>query len=177
MIVREGGSLADLLLDRHASTPSSPERPWSLIMYTDEVVPGLALAARDDRKFWAVYASFLEFGPLTLSNELAWITLVTTRAKEVAKASAGISQVFKVVVMDIFLSDVDPSVVGIVLGAADGNHIRLFVVLGMFLMDGDAFRAVVSCKGDAGLKPCLLCGNLYTDKSGITQEDGTDLLV
>jgi len=175
-VFRKGGAMRDLILERHASTPSSIDRPWRLILYTDEVVPGLQLAARDLRKFWAAYASFLEFGPLTLSNELAWVTLAVKAAHEVANASAGVSQMFKEIVKFLFCSDIDPTIVGIVLGSHDGEHVRLFVKLGMFLMDGDAHRALLACKGDAAMKPCPLCGNLYTMKSGIVQEDGTDML-
>ena len=83
---------------------------------------------------------------------------------------------FKALLKDPFLSDVDPITVGIVLAPPDAVHVRLFVKLVMFLMDGDAHRAVLCCKGDAGLKLCVLCGNLYTMASGIVQEDGSEML-
>ena len=43
-----------LLLARHAAAPSSPESPWSLIIYGDEVTPGAELAARNFQIVWAI---------------------------------------------------------------------------------------------------------------------------
>ena len=62
--VRNGGSFAEFLFARHEQTPSSPERPWGMFLYGDEVDPGLELAARHMRKTWAFYYSCWEFGPL-----------------------------------------------------------------------------------------------------------------
>jgi len=173
---RTDGGMRQLFQERHASNPSSVDRPWSLIIYGDEVVPGLQLAARDDRKFWAAYASFLEFGPLTLSNELAWFTLTLKRSCQLKGVSAGASQLFRELLKDLFCGPIDPATAGIVLGDPNGVHIRLFAKLGFFLMDGDAHRCIWCCKGDAGMKMCMLCANLFTQKSGITLEDGTEML-
>ena len=38
-------------------------RPWQLILYGDEVSPGNQLAYTHKRKTWAIYWSFVEFGP------------------------------------------------------------------------------------------------------------------
>ena len=46
----------------------------------------------------------------------------------------------------------------------------------MVLQDGDAQKRVWHLKGDAGTKCCLLCRNLIASKSGLVDEDGTDLL-
>ena len=54
---------------------------------------------------------------------------------------------------------------------------QLFFELRVFVMDGAAHKYLWHCKGDAGLKPCMLCLNLYTRQSGVAQEDGTRLLV
>ena len=165
-----------MLMHRHQANPSSPDQPWSLILYADEVTPGAVLAARNWRKFWALYLSFKEFGPLTLSNEKAWFTVVTKESKRVAQASAGFSQVFKTVLKDLFCGGVDSRLAGILLRVLGGVQIRLFVDVRIFVLDGDAHRILWCSKGEDGMKPCMLCANLYTRSSGITDEDGTELL-
>ena len=39
-------------------TPSSPEEPWRLLIYSDEVTPCNVLSTNNRRKFQAVYFSF-----------------------------------------------------------------------------------------------------------------------
>ena len=49
--------------------PPSLAKPWSLVLYTDEITPGNQLAYKSHRKFWAIYWSVLEWGPQVLSDE------------------------------------------------------------------------------------------------------------
>ena len=146
-------------------------------MYGDEVTPGVVLAARHDRKFWAIYASLQEFGPLTLSNEKAWFTILTLRTILVNQASAGCSQVFKILLKDLFCMNdaVDPRAGGMFLRFPDGRNIRLFVHVRIFLLDGDAHRALWCSKGEGGMKPTFLWANMFTKRSEISV--GSDELV
>ncbi len=91
---RECSSFASFVAAKLAATPCSPEAPWQLIVYSDEVVPGNQLAHENRRKVWVVYFSFLEFGPAALSKEGAWFCILAKQSIEVAKISGGISQVF-----------------------------------------------------------------------------------
>ena len=131
--------------------------------------------SRHPRKFWAIYASLQELGPLTLSNEKAWFTLATTLSSSVNKASAGCSQVFKVILLDLFCEAVDPRAGGIFLQLSHGAHIRIFIEMRIFMLDGDAHRAHWCCKGEGGIKHSLQRANLYSDRSGIA--DAADELV
>ena len=74
--------------------PPSPEQPWRLIYYADEVVLGNPLSNENRRKVWVVYFSFLEFGAIILPQERAWLTAFVQRSQELSNASAGISQAF-----------------------------------------------------------------------------------
>lgn len=47
------GSWANFFHNAHAKNPSSPQKPWQLLLYSDEVVPGNQLAARQNRKVLA----------------------------------------------------------------------------------------------------------------------------
>ena len=174
---RQIPSFRAFLIECHAAKPSSPEAPWSLVLYSDEVVPGAQINHRNDRAFWIIYASFLEFGPLTLMNENAWITLSQITTIAAHDVVSGISQIFGALLKDMFCGLFDPELAGIHLTDSAGSRIRLFWKLGAFVMDGAAHKHLWHCKGDAGLKLCMLCLNLYTRESQITQQDGTRGLV
>ncbi len=48
----------------------------------------------------------------------------------------------------------------------DGSKVKLFMTMGSFIADEAALRAVFCCKGSSGLKPCLLCQNIFNFKEG-----------
>lgn len=174
-----GGSFRELIRARHGANPSSRDKPWRLILYTDEVVPGLQLVARDNRKFHAIYGSILEYGPLTLSNELSWCSIATKESVTVSAIAGGISQIMKVILRDLFLSPTDPGRAGILVGnpEVDGDSIRIFLTMGPFVMDGSAFMQIWQQKGESGMRPCMNCPNLFAEKTGLHNEDtGEDLL-
>ena len=86
----QGGSWTDLVMRSLQQHPSSPERPWRVVAYADEVQPSDALTPKGaGRKVWAVYAAFLELGQLMLSKEDARLTFRLDRTSEVAKLAAG----------------------------------------------------------------------------------------
>ena len=152
----QGGSFTNLLLDRLQLHPCSPERPWRLIVYCDEVVPGNALSHDNKRKFWILYFSFLELGPVTLQMEEAWFCCLARRSREVSKLAAGISQVVAVVLRHFFGElGCNLRTGGMVLRSPTGCQRRLFCGLGMVVQDGGAHKLLWHCKGDAGTRPLL----------------------
>ena len=62
-----------------AARPPTIDKPWRLILYTDEVLPANQLGYKSARKFWAVYWSILEFGSSVLSDEVVVQSLHTCR--------------------------------------------------------------------------------------------------
>ena len=66
--------------------------------------------------------------------------------------------------------------VGIVLTFPGGEQRRLFIRMGFIVQDGDAHKRVHWCKGDAGMKLCMICRNLHSIKSAVVGEDGSNLL-
>lgn len=105
-VVLQGGSFTDLFWRCMAEKPCSPEHPWKLALYADEVVPGNVLSADNRRKIWVLYFSFLDFGPLVLQREESWLCNLAKRSSDVNKVAGGISQVFGASIK-LFL--VDPS--------------------------------------------------------------------
>ena len=67
--VKTSAALTNIMKETAARRPPSPEQPWRVIMYADEVAPGNQLAYKNTRKIWAVYWSFLDFGAAALSDE------------------------------------------------------------------------------------------------------------
>merc|ERR1712110_1174874 len=93
--IASGEAVADLeaaSLDQHQELPL--DAPWNLLLYSDEVTPGNQMAPMNNRKFQAVYWSFMELGFNALSNEEGWFTILVEYSKVVNQASAGLSQVF-----------------------------------------------------------------------------------
>lgn len=146
----QGGSFTQLFDAAWAQAPSTPDQPWRLILYGDEVVPGNAIGFDNLRKCWVLYFSFFEFGMLALQHEEAWFTLLVSRSSVVAKVSGGISQVYGAAIKLFFgqCSGVDLKTGGMVLRRPNGEQLRLFADLWMILQDGGAHKMVWHCKAD-----------------------------
>ena len=167
-------AFADFLECRLAANPCTMARPWNMILYVDEVHPGDVLGGKKARKFHAMYWSFKEFGPLALSQEDLWFTLTTTRSMSIANVAGGMAAVFGTILKELFVTS-DISTVGFVINRNGRSH-RLYVKLGFFVMDGAAHKFTWHCKGDAGSKLCILCRNMFSATSMISEEDGTEQL-
>ena len=174
--VAQGGGFTQLVLDALRASPNSPETPWQLILYSDEVTPGRTLITDNRRKIWAVYWSLFEFGLHALCKENAWFCVVAKRTSEVMLIGGGISQVMGLVMKLFFSEPHNLETCGFTLRLPDGNQFRIFVKMGFMIQDGDAHKRVHWCKGDTGMKLCMLCRNLFTEKSEVVGEDGTNLL-
>ena len=173
----EGGGITDHMTSCLAKKPSSPEDPWGLIVYADEVIPGNSLSFDNRRKLWAFYFSFCEFGALALQREASWFDILCHRSSEIAALDAGVSQAFGAVLKLFFGAlPTDLSTSGVLLNHPDGRSFRLFVKLKMVLQDGGAHKSIWHMKGDAGSKMCMLCRNLMSVKSDLVASDGTKLL-
>jgi hypothetical protein len=154
--------------------PCTLEDPWHLIVYSDEVTPGNVHSPQNNRKFWAVYWSFLELGPAALAHEEFWIPLMAEFSAVVKECSAGLSQVFAGLAKLFFEPhgfNAAPAAGGVLLPSIG---VRFFVALAIVLQDGGAHKAVWHSRD--GSKMCILCKNLFTVKSEIADADGTELL-
>ena len=65
----ESPNFRKLVKQRLLLNPSTPEHPWTIVLYCDEVTPGNPLATLNKRRFHAFYWSFIELGTAALSNE------------------------------------------------------------------------------------------------------------
>ena len=178
LLFHQGGGWTDFMTFLLERKPSSPENPWGMILYSDEVVPGNPLSFDNLRKAWAIYFGSREFGAMALQREESWLDLLAYRSSELKKIDAGISQAFGAVA-NLFFGGLGPNIAtaGITLDHPDGRRFRLFANIFMVLQDGGAHKAIWNCKGEAGTKMCMLCRNLVTRQSGLRDEDGAETLV
>ena len=71
-------------------------------MYSDEVTPGNVLAVMNNRKFHAIYWSFMELGSAALAREDAWFTILLEFSTWVNLLHASLSQVFAQCIKQFF---------------------------------------------------------------------------
>ena len=84
--------------------PPSAERPWHVLLYSDEVTPGNQLSPANARKIQALYWSFLEFHH-RLSDENCWFTIAAKRSSELKAVSGGMSKLFGVLLKRLFVDE------------------------------------------------------------------------
>ncbi len=174
--LHESSSFRKFFQTRLRSNPSTPEAPWKIILYSDEVTPGNVIATVNNRKFQAMYWSFLEFGVTALSHEEAWFPLMTEFSTTINNLSGGLSQAFGSAIKCFFQPGGNHmSAGGLSLDFGD-QQVRLFAELGIVIQDGGAHKSVWQCRGDGASKFCILCKNLFTHESNMVQEDGQHLL-
>ena len=73
-------------------------RPWSLVLYTDEITPGDGFATTNNRKSLLWYFTFLEFGVHNLCREELWLPFGTLRSHICKTMPGGLSEVAAYVV-------------------------------------------------------------------------------
>ena len=89
---KKGGGFYSALNKALLENPCTLEKPWRLVLYSDEVVPGNQLTVQNARKVWVIYLSFLEFH-YNLSDEDAWCPIVAEKSIALKHVSAGISDI------------------------------------------------------------------------------------
>ena len=62
-----------------AASAPTPARPWNIIMYCDEILPGSQLAYKSGRKLWCCYWTVLEFGSSAIAHEDLYTILCARR--------------------------------------------------------------------------------------------------
>ena len=119
-------------------------------------------------KIWCIYFSFLEFGPVILAREQAWLPVCCQRSTLVSALPGGVSQLAACILEDIFNSNrAEPEILGIQLQGPAKELYKLRFTLGAFLQDGQAHKLLFSVKGDSGTRCCILCQNVVSQGSNL----------
>lgn len=168
---------ADLLTKALARAPGTAARPWSLILYSDEVTPGNALKPDNKRKIQSVYWSFKELGSAALCHTDLWFTVAAVRSTLVQELEGGMSHLFKVL-LPLFFGHCghDLATAGVCL-QLPGRHQMLHARFACMVSDESAIKQVLLAKGASGMKPCVCCKNVVSRTSGLAAYDATGYIV
>jgi hypothetical protein len=156
---------AKAVVDALETYPCGPATPWHIIMYQDGVDPGDGLAKNKSRKLTVFYWAFLELGMSALAHEQVWGTSTVMRTSCANKLEGGIVQLTEIVLDSFFGAPHDIMRAGVTVPIhGTQRRVTLFAVVGAMLADEPAMKEMLSCKGHAGTKPCLLCQNATNAK-------------
>ena len=169
-----GGAYEAMLRHAQAKHPCCPEKPWGLILYSDEITPGNVLSHDNRRRFWAFYFSVKQFGAANLQQEGAWLCALVVRSTIVQDLEGGASQLAAALLRSIFQR---PGAcvreAGALFRDSASQPCRLWFDLAFWLQDGGAHKHVFSVKGDAGSRLCLFCKNLVA-KTSVSMTEGNE---
>ena len=156
--------------------PSTVDKPLSILIYGDEIVPGNVLRLDQSRKLFLLFWSIKEFGPRVLHSVDAWIPMFAMPTTKLKLIAGGISQCIRFLLRRMFL-DEKINTDGVVVCLGEGQHTRvtLHFRIGNFILDGDAQRQMFCAKGAMGKVPCLCCLNVVHEDESIPSADFVSL--
>ena len=140
--------------------PSRPDSPWSLILYQDGVDPSDGLAKNHSRKSNVFYWNILEFGMSALAAEETWFTACCIRYDVIKEQTGGIPWLTQLILRRFFdPNGYDAEYAGVDLQLHDGSTTTVYLKLRLLFADEPGLKEMLSNKGHAGHKPCVLCKN------------------
>ena len=166
----------ELFLAKHDQRPSSPENPWSMALYSDEVTPGAVLQPQPTKKAQAVYFSFIELGVQALAREEAWFTATTCRSKLLVDVHGNLAQLMGAILKLCCGRDTTNALDEGILLRYGERCVRFHFTLSLFIQDGGAHKAMWHCVGDGGTRFCVLCKNVVSAHSELEAFDPSGLL-
>jgi hypothetical protein len=159
----ECAPFAALLRGALENHPSSPDSPWQLIVYCDEIGHN-PLLTTDPRKSQCIYWSLLEFGCQFLACEDAWFVAAAVRSTIVEEIESGMSQLMRIVLTELFFNDVSGhnfSTGGATLQIMGMNNpVVIFAKIKAIIADEKALKELWGCLGASAFKFCGACANV-----------------
>lgn len=91
-----------------------------------------------------------------------WFEILFARTSRVNKVQGRVSAVMRAVV-ELFFNELshDFGRTGVFLELAGGSFVHMFLKLDIIIADESALHGMYVCKGAGGLKPCMLCQNVF----------------
>jgi hypothetical protein len=148
-----------------ARTPCEPDRPWHIVFYQDGVDPSDGLAKNHSRKSNVFYWSFLELGQDALSHEECWfsVTLLRWQTSKILKGQLAQAATH---VLESMVATAGRNFRNGCTVPVGGHDTTIYAKIGCVIADEPGLKEVLSCKGHAGSKPCLLCKNCCQQQVG-----------
>ena len=145
---------------------ASSDGRLSAIVYADEVTPGNPLRPENRRRFWSIYVGLMELGAVALSYEQFWIPVGVLRTTKVAQLRGGLSHAFSMLLKSILFDPSQLAEMGMPIDLGQGPQL-LRLRIARLLGDESALKTILSAKGAAGLRPCILCRNVVALRSDL----------
>ena len=116
----------------------------------------------------AWYFTVYEFAERLTRHEAMWLPLGVISSNTAKGIPGGLSHVFKVMVKQLFeVERIQDE--GVILELYE--PMRFFFKMRLILLDGEANRAIWSCKGASGKLCCFRCLNCVRDRNIATRND------
>ena len=133
---------------------SSESKPWQIIAYGDEIIPGNVLRLDNNRKTFCIYFTVKEFGPSALHHVSAWFPWCMVRANVYKEIAGGMSTVWCKLLRHLFI------VMGAGHGVMTANLGKVYLSMGNILADGAAIAQTFQFFAAGALLPCT-CLNVF----------------
>lgn len=167
-MINKSTRLESFILATLKRQPCSMNKPWTLILYNDEIVAGNPLLPHNHRKVHAHYYSFLEFGAHALSSEFLWFTLCVAKSDSVSSMTGyGAGTLLKEMLL-LFRSF---SIEGFVCG-----QVIIWATVNQLISDEMALKLGLDVKGASGHMCCLKCRNMVSVKAYNLAKRSCDLI-
>lgn len=163
------------LFQRAQSHPSTPDQPWHIAVYSDEITMGNALKPDNRRKVQACYWTITELGPHHMSSEISWFFLTLGRSHIVSTLPGGMSEFMKLAIRSFFDPTSDFLKGGLLLDTALGK-VLLFCKVSILVGDERSIKDTWAIKGASGTMCCFLCRNVVLPSSELHTTDPTSTL-
>lgn len=157
-MIRSSDKLKSFIIETLRRCPSTPQHPWTIIIYNDEVVAGNPMLRHNHRKAHVYYYSFHEFGIAALSSEFLWFTLTIAKSDTVnAIDGHGIGMFCKSMLLEFSVFATEGFVC---------DNIIIFARVNMFVADALALQMSLNVKA-GGHMFCLNCRNVISKQAWI----------
>lgn len=138
------------------------DRPWSLVLYFDDITCGKELALGHKRQVTAVYWTLYQLGMQALSDEACWFELVAFRTAETKHFDGCVSHLVEVCLGCFFDSASCDFRSGLTFHVKDYGTIMLVMVLEMIIADAKALIDAIGALGVNAVLPCFLCRRIVS---------------
>ena len=132
----------------------------SLLLYGDDLTPGNPLRHDTGRKVFAFYYAFLEWPVWMLHRRDAWMCFGNLRVSIIEKLKGGVSAVFAKIAQVMFTT-VPTNLANGFFIVVKGAEIMMRAIFKGIIADEKGLKEAWDIKGQAGIKPCISCQNIF----------------
>ena len=133
----------------------------SLLLYGDDLTPGNPLRVDGGRKVFAFYYAFLQWPNWMLHRQDTWLCFGTLRVNIIETVRGGVSAVFASILRTMFVTGPANFTSGFFIVGRRGAEILCRASFKGIIADEKGLKEAWGIKGASGVKPCLVCQNIF----------------